>query len=164
MSCDDQIIKRVKQASYSFYIHNAHLNIDYKDVLSESFLIMLKALETWDPVKGRSKESWVVFLIHRELRKMYWKEEEIFISQDDIDTWHYTGVDTDDLLISKEKFENLSGLSKYIFNKIFNGEIKTDSDKKNTIKQAAKKQMRKDGISWGKIRSTFRELKDAAEE
>jgi len=159
------IAKRVKQASLAFYyrINGTVRIIDYGDIYSDAWETAIKAIETWDPDKGRKLESWIVFMIHRELKKNYYDflpYEEL--NEEVCSCRKYPSPEQ--CIMTKQKFERMSPLSRWIFVSVFNGEIESRDDNKNSIKQAVKKECRNNGIAWNKIRAAFHELKQAAGE
>lgn len=147
-----------KQVSKSFYKSNPHLN--YDDIVGEALDAMIHAIDTHDPIKGRSLHSWIGFIVHRELRKTF-KGFESELEFLDYFT-ESTIYNPERIAIFKETVENFSDASKQILLIIFNGELPTTCSGKNEVKRELKNKLREYGFAWNKIQKAFSELREYA--
>jgi methylaspartate ammonia-lyase len=152
-------VKIVKQVSQSFYKKNTHLS--YEEILDVALNSMIKALETYNPKKERTLNSWIAFIAHRELRKNFKKYTPEF---EFIDYLTETNIyDPERICMFKETMENLSETAKYTVHMLLNGDI-SFANNKNEIKRNIKTKLREKGYAWNKIQSAFSELKTYAKE
>jgi DNA-directed RNA polymerase specialized sigma subunit len=140
-------MKIVHQVSHSFY--RKHPHIEYDEIVAEACLIMIKAIETFDPEKGRSLNSWIGFMIHRNLKKVF-ADEMDSVEYDD-GMYNCNRFDPERIFFFKESLNSLSNASKEVIQMIFHQDIST----KKEIKQA----LRTKGFAWNKIQKAFCELK-----
>lgn len=150
----DVYIETAKQAALQFSRQRPFLDKD--DVQSEAMLIMYDALNSYDPTKGRTLKSWVAFLVHRELRKVYFHAlTEVSYDPDWIMTSHYNTPEKE--FIFRETLTNFSEAGKEVVKMVFDGELEADG--KNNVKREIKHRLRDLGYSWCKIQKAFKELK-----
>lgn len=160
-------MKVARQVAYSFYQKNlAPLRsraIDDKEVIAEAYFAMTKAMQSYDPSKGRSMRSWIAYLAHRRLNKMIDREIKLLKWEEAHDyEMGIASTNAEDMMMQYEKMDALSELSKHIMQMIFNAEIEVSDHNKNTIKRAIKDRLRDEGYAYNKIKSAFKELKLAA--
>jgi len=160
-------MKTARQVAYSFYQKNFRKlrarAIDDKEVIAEAYFAMTKAMQSYDPNKGRSIRSWTAYLAHRNLNKMLYRETKIYRTEEACD--YDIGIassNAEEMMILSEKLDSLSDISKYIMRMIYNAEIEIADHNKNTIKRAIKDKLREEGYAYNKIKSAFKELKLAA--
>jgi len=159
-----QCMKVAGQASYAFYDRYRHyLHMEAEEVKAESLLAMTEAMISYEENRGRTLESWVVYIVKRHLRKKFlkvpWIRRVHLDNFDELITDHY---DMERTLLIKEALDNLSPLSKEMFDIILNGELVTKDDNKTTIKREIKKLLRSRGYGIQKIKSALHELKQVA--
>jgi len=155
----DTYIETAKKAANQFSRQRSFLDKD--DVRSEAVLIMYSAFDTYDPEKGRTLKSWIAFLVHRELRKMYsnaltevsYDPDIMFNSMSNDKT---TGNPERQFLF-QETVDNLSEAGVEVVKMVFGGELEADG--KNNVKREIKHRLRDLGYSWCKIQKAFKELK-----
>lgn len=161
----EKSIKTAKQVASSFYKKNPGL--EFNEILSESYLMMMDAVNTWNPEKGRTLQSWIGFIVHRELRKKLHKGE--LTSNSPVFICHYENIeeqvinhlDPERILLEKEKIYGLSQLSRNILDMAF-AEVQEGQRSKNKIKAQIKERLRTQGVSCNKIQVAFHELRMAA--
>lgn len=167
MSQLNENMKVARQAAYSFYQKNlAPLKsraIDDKEVIAEAYFAVVKAMQTYDPSKGRTMKSWTAYLTHRRLRRMLDREMRVNANEQvyDFDIG-INSSNAEEMLMHFEKVNSLSEISKHIMQMILNAEIEVADHNKNTIKRAIKDRLREEGYAYNKIKSAFKELKMAA--
>ena len=157
-------MKVAGQASYSFYKRWCiYFHIEAEEVKAESLLAMAEAMTTYEPNRGRTLESWVVYIVKRHLRKKFLKVPWVHrVHLDDFDNLITDHYDMERSLLIKEALNDLSPLSKEMFDVILNGNLVTKDDNKNTIKREVKKLLRSRGYSIQRIKSALHELKTVA--
>ncbi len=143
-------IKIARQASYSFYKRNPHLEHD--EIMAESNLAMMEAIETFDPTKGRSLNSWIGFIVHRHLNKTY----KDYQHMEELFDWNMPNIsqNPERVYIFKEVTNSLSTASKETIKMIFNDGI--------YAKKELKEKLRNKGFAWNKIQTAFYELRQIA--
>ena len=154
----DDSMKTAKQVSAAFV--RRFPRFEYNEVLSEAYIIMTDAIATWEPDKGRALQSWIAFMIHRNLKKIFFKDPIMMVT--DMDEFVNTELNPEQIYLEYEKQHSLSKLSRDILRMVYNGEVPATKDNKNSIKGAIKTQLRKQGVAFNKIKSAFHELKMAA--
>ena len=145
-----KLMKIAYQVSHSF--HNKNPHIDFDDILSESHLIMIRAMETFDPEKGRSLNSWVAFLIHRNLKKIFAEHLPCVEYNDSLS--RNDQFNPERIFFFKEALKSMSSASKEVINLIMKENVVT--------KKEIKTELRNKGFAWNKIQKAFCELKKFA--
>lgn len=159
--------KTAKQAAFQFYSNRKQYipELEHKEVLAESYLAMMEAIETWEPDRGCALESWVGRIVHQTLRKRFHRDP-VLVDIEDIELLSNENMfskrqDPERLLLEKEKhIERMRGLSQTARKvlKIIN-ECECLPEKKNEAKRMIKKELREKEIAWNKIRSSLQELR-----
>ena len=157
-------MKVAGQASYAFYDRwRIYFHIEAEEVKAESLLAMTEAMITYEPDRGRTLESWVVFIVKRHLRKKFlkvpWARRVHLDNFDEVITDHY---DMERSLLIKEALNGLSPLCKEMFDVILNGNLVTEDDNKNTIKRKLKETFQGRGYGIQRIKKALQELKTVA--
>lgn len=162
--------KTAKQAAFQFYSNRKQYTpgLDHKEVLAESYLAMLEAIETWEPGRGCTLESWVGRIVHQTLRKKFHRDSAL-VDIEDIEALSnedtlFKRQDPERLLLEKEKhIERMKGLSQTARKvlKILN-ECERLPEKKNAAKRMVSTELREREIAWNKIKSSFQELRKVA--
>lgn len=138
--------------------------IDKEEAVAESMVIMLDAIDTWNPDKGRNIRSWIAFKCHRELKKIFLQSETSVVVYTDslieIEESLLNEVDPETMIVGRDKFAELSETSKDIIRMVFSGKLSKNGNK-NSIKQEIKAKLRKNGVAFNKIQTAFHELKQA---
>ncbi len=140
-------IQITHQISHIFYQKYPH--IEYNEILAESNLAMIKAISTYDPVKGRTLNSWIGFLIHRELRKKF-KEDILCLEYND-ELQRCDRFNPERLMMFKESINSLSKAAKE--------SIKIVLQKNIYTKKEIKQELRLQGFAYNKIQTAFCELR-----
>lgn len=144
------IVKLSKQVGWAFKRKNPHLDMD--DIIGEASLAMVEALQTFEVDRGRSVESWCVFLAHRALNKKFY-DEEIFMEYIDDLSLSYT-TNPERVFLAKEAITSVSKAAKEAVKLVFIDQI--------FEKQEIKKELREQGFAWNKIQTAFGELRRLA--
>jgi hypothetical protein len=113
---------------------------------------MIEAIQTFNEEKGRSIKSWIAFMIHRNLKKMFTLEMNLDEYIDE-----YTSnlsYNPERILINKESLLSMSQAAKEVVNYI----IKENIYEKQELKQ----KLRTNGFAWNKIQTAFCELRKFA--
>lgn len=158
----EQFLETAKKASYEVY--KAHPEIDFQEAINEAYLSMMKALNSWNPEKGRSKNSWVAFIVKRDLWKSFDFSQEMvnFDEVSDIISFQSSDPNTinpESLMILNETIGDFTDTSKEIIQAIFQEKIKPKSYNKNAVTKEIKNYLRNKGFPWWKIQEAFRELR-----
>lgn len=162
----EQCMKRARQAAHKAYDRNGR-TVERSELIAEAYLVMTEALLTWDPERGRSQESWVGYLVNRELKKKCAQSSVVF-DHDDIDDFSSEQVlrgareDPESVLLTKEKHElrrnSLSSTAQEVLSIL--AENCAIPDKKNEAKRIVREHLREEGVAWNKIKSAFKELRE----
>ena len=153
----EKSIKTAQQVSAAFC--RRFPRFEYNEVLSEAYIIMTDAVQSWDPVKGRALQSWIAFMIHRNLKKILFNDPMLISIEDEN---AMTQINPEQIYLEYEKLRSLSKLSQDILSMVYKGEIESKNENRNSIKAAIKNKLREKGIAFNKIQSAFHELKLAA--
>lgn len=151
-------LKIAKQASYSFYQKNFHLEPD--EVLAEAYSAMMEALRTFNPTKGRNLNSWVGFKVNRRLRKKFQVKEELPDDLSKIISSTYSQTNPESILLFKETINSFSDAAKETVSMLLNSQIEATG--KNKTKREIKEKLRTKGFSYNKIQKAFHELRSFA--
>jgi len=152
---------RTKQAARSFYRRKyLYGKVDFNEVLAEAYLAMAEAMLTWNPEKESKMESWIVFMVHRTLRKKFFGKMDQQLIDFDVEICLSDQPNQLDIVIEREKRNLLSDTAKEALH--LANYVEVEKESKNYLKKAIKKELSKRGISSYKIRYAFSELKEAA--
>ena len=159
------LMETARKASYEFYKMNPHL--DYQELISEAYLAMVEAVNTWKPDGGRSLNSWVVYVVEQKLCKEFGRSinnidfgevEELAIAHSsDPDC-----INPEILMCLNDTISSMSQTSREIIRAIFQEEITPTKLNKNAVTKEIKKYLRNKGVSWCKIQEAFKELRQYA--
>jgi len=150
----DVCITVAKQAACQFSRQRPFLDKD--DVQSEAMIIMYDALNSFDPIKGRTLTSWVAFMVHRELKKRFSNALiEVCYDPNLIMATHHSTPERE--YIFRETLQNFSEAGKEVVKMVFDGKLEADG--KNNVKREIKHRLRNLGYSWCKIQKAFKELR-----
>lgn len=144
------IEKLSKQVAYAFKRKNPHLDLD--DLIGESSLAMIEALQTFEADRGRTLESWCVFLAHRTLNKKFYQEPNFLEYIDDLSISY--AMDPERVCLAREAITSVSQAAKEAVKLVFIDQI--------FEKQEIKKELREQGFAWNKIQTAFCELRRLA--
>ncbi len=144
----DECIKTAHQAAHSFYVKNP--TYEWEEIISKSNLIMIEAIKTHDPLKGRSLKSWVAFMTHRELNRTLRNYVPVMCEYNDELTKSYSN-NPERILIFKETLKSLSTASREAIDIVL-CELVVD-------KSEIKKRLRDRGFAYNKIQKAFNELR-----
>jgi len=157
-------IEVARKAALAFAKKHPYLEKD--ELVAESYVIMVDAISSWDAGKGRALNSWVAFVVHRELKKKYvsnsstpntceyndelsestvYEPERIIAFWSDIADLSTTGQEVVELLLRTPEALELS-----------------ETHGKNAVKSHIKKVLRKRKTPWNKIQLAFKELRALA--
>jgi hypothetical protein len=159
------LMETARKASYEIY--KIHTELDFQEVVSEAYLNMMEALNTWNPEKGRSKNSWVAFIVKRELWRSLDFSQELtnFDEISDIISFQSSDPNTMNpelLMIVNETIGSFTETSKEIIRAIFEEKIKPETYNKNAVTREIKSYLRSKGFPWWKIQAAFKELRQYA--
>jgi len=146
----DELYKVKWQIVASF--HRKHSYLEKEEIDSTANLIMLEAIKTFDAEKGRNLKSWVGFMLHRNLKKLFCYEMNLDEYLDEF-TGNFS-YNPERILMTKESILSMSQAAKEIIGYVFKESIYE--------KKELKEKLRTNGFAWNKIQTAFCELRKFA--
>ena len=159
----EEVMKIARQASTEFYFRNFGV-FDRAEIVSEAYLAMIKAIDTWNPERESSLKSWVGLLVKRRLQRVFLHSKKEPLA-DDIDIEQMPNKwNPEELLIKKEREllrkQKVTETSREILRLMQYGNF--EITKKNETKRRIKTELKKQGHTCRNIKHAFQELKAEA--
>jgi len=156
-------IEVARKAALAFAKKHPYLEKD--ELVAESYVVMVEAISSWDSTKGRALNSWVAFIVHRELKKKYCQRNP-YENVDYNDDLSESTVNEPERVISFwSDICDLSETGQQVVEMLLKTpEALELSEKfgKNAVKRKIKTTLRKQEVPWNKIQLAFKELKELA--